>query len=55
MGLDKFFNLLTQWPKFVCPLIANRHKRGAASMAGGAPLRNLNEDAGLSESGPRGW
>jgi len=24
MGLDKFFNLLTQWPKFVCPLIANR-------------------------------
>ena len=24
MGLDKFFNLLTQWPKFVCPLIASR-------------------------------
>ena len=24
MGLDKFFNLLTQWPKFLCPLIANR-------------------------------
>lgn len=24
MGLDKFFNILTQWPKFVCPLIANR-------------------------------
>jgi hypothetical protein len=24
MGLDKFFNLLTQWPKFVCPLIADR-------------------------------
>jgi hypothetical protein len=24
MGLDKFLNLLTQWPKFVCPLIANR-------------------------------
>jgi uncharacterized membrane protein YphA (DoxX/SURF4 family) len=24
MGLDKFFNILTQWPKFVCPLIADR-------------------------------
>jgi hypothetical protein len=24
MGLDKFFNLLTQWPKFLCPLIMNR-------------------------------
>jgi hypothetical protein len=24
MGLDKFFNRLTQWPKFLCPLIMNR-------------------------------
>ena len=23
MGLDKFFNLLTQWPKFLAPMIAN--------------------------------
>jgi uncharacterized membrane protein YphA (DoxX/SURF4 family) len=22
-GLDKFFNLLTQWPKFLAPLVAN--------------------------------
>jgi hypothetical protein len=24
LGLDKFFNLLTQWPKFVSPIIANQ-------------------------------
>src|SRR5262249_14947282 len=24
MGLDKFFNRLTQWPKFLCPLVMNR-------------------------------
>jgi uncharacterized membrane protein YphA (DoxX/SURF4 family) len=23
MGLDKFFNLLTQWPKFLAPMLAN--------------------------------
>ena len=23
-GADKFFNILTQWPKFLAPLIANR-------------------------------
>ena len=23
MGLDKFFNLLAQWPKFLAPIVAN--------------------------------
>ena len=23
-GVDKFFNLLTQWPKFLAPMVANR-------------------------------
>jgi len=23
LGLDKFFNLLTQWPKFLAPVVAN--------------------------------
>jgi len=24
LGADKFFNLLTQWPKFLAPVVANR-------------------------------
>ncbi|HKW15164.1 MAG TPA: hypothetical protein VJS69_11820 [Candidatus Krumholzibacteria bacterium] len=42
MGLDKFFNRLTQWPKFLCPLIMNRvppetfmRAAGVAEMAAG--------------------
>jgi len=42
MGLDKFFNRLTQWPKFLCPLVMNRvppetfmRVAGVAEMAAG--------------------
>jgi hypothetical protein len=39
MGLDKFFNRLTQWPKFLCPLIMNRVPPDAFMRAcGGAEM-----------------